>query len=243
MQQLLEGKTGLITGASRGIGYTIAETLAEQGMRLMLTARNAERLEKAASGLKKAGARQVEIVAADLADPQTPEKIIREIEDRYGSLDVLINNAGLPVVKSFEDTSFEDWEQSMAVNARAPYFLCRNALPLLRNSQMPTIVQIASVVAHKGYTDQSVYSASKHALLGFSKSLAREVQDEDIRVHVLQPGAVATEMVAKMRPDIDPKELIQPKDLADMILFLLTHRGSGVFEDVKVRRITSTAWA
>jgi len=130
----------------------------------------------------------------------------------------------------------------MKINARAPFILCREALPWLEQSEIPTIINISSVVGHKGYIRQAAYSASKHALMGFTKALAREAQDRDIRVHALAPGGVATDLVTSMRPDLDTGELIQPEELADIVLFLLLHRGNAVIDEINIRRISNTPW-
>jgi 3-oxoacyl-[acyl-carrier protein] reductase len=130
----------------------------------------------------------------------------------------------------------------MAINARAPFLLCREAVPHLRKSDGATIINISSVVGRKGYVNQGAYSASKHALMGFTKVLAQELFEEDIRVYVLSPGGVATEMVTQMRPDIDPDNLIDPEDFAEIVRFLLTHRNSAVIDEINVRRASNSPW-
>ena len=131
----------------------------------------------------------------------------------------------------------------MAVNARGPYLLCRYAIKYLRRSQRAFIVNIGSVVSHKGYPDQSIYTATKHALLGLSKSLARELQPADIRVHMVCPGGVATDLVSHARPDLDLSVLMQPEDIADAVIFLVTRRGNAVIDEINLRRAASTPWA
>jgi 3-oxoacyl-[acyl-carrier protein] reductase len=103
-------------------------------------------------------------------------------------------------------------------------------------------VNIASVVAVKGYVNQGAYTASKHALLGFTKVLARELHREGIRVHVISPGGVATDLIPSMRPDIPPETLIQPEEIAEIVWFLLSHRGNAVIDEVNVRRISNEPW-
>jgi 3-oxoacyl-[acyl-carrier protein] reductase len=131
----------------------------------------------------------------------------------------------------------------MRVNARAPFFLCKTAIPYLEKSKAATIINISSVVGHKGYVHQAAYAASKHALTGFTKVLAREVQDKGIRVYLLSPGGVHTEMVQKMRPDLDTSGLIKTEDMADIVRFLVTHRGNAMVDELRIRRAGGMPWA
>ncbi len=132
----------------------------------------------------------------------------------------------------------------MALNVKAPYFLTQAALPYLRASDRATVINIASVVGHKGYPEQSVYSASKHALIGWSKAFAAEVYKENIRVHVVSPGGVYTEMIALARPDIRKESLILPEDVADIVAFYLDHRMSNaVIDEIGLHRAEKLPFA
>jgi 3-oxoacyl-[acyl-carrier protein] reductase len=131
----------------------------------------------------------------------------------------------------------------MAVNARGPFLTCREAIPYLRQQDRSFIVNISSIVGVKGYADQAAYSASKHALMGMTSALAKEVQRDGIRVHAICPGGTDTELIRRARPDLDPSVLIRPEDLADILLFLLTRRGKAVIDEIHVRRSASTPWA
>jgi 3-oxoacyl-[acyl-carrier protein] reductase len=204
-------------------------------------ARNREHLNTLADELL---AHDVDVLVhpADLTDPETPGRIVAETVDRFGGLDILVNNAGIGLRASVEDTSPEMWDLHMSLNARAPFLLCRAAVPHLRTSTAPAVVNVASVVANKGYEEQAAYTASKHALLGFSKVLARELNPQGIRVHTLCPGGVATELVGEMRPDLDSSVLIQPEEIADLVLYLLSRRGNAVVDNVNVRRSSSEPW-
>ncbi len=236
----MKEKVALVTGATRGIGKAIAERLAQEGMCLALNGRNEENLKKVAEELK--GKTEVFISPGDLSEREVPEQVVREAVAHFGGLDVLINNAGVALSRSLEETTLEEWEYQMAVNARAPFLLCRAALPYLRRSSVPTIINISSVVGSKGYVHQGAYTASKHALMGFTKVLARELHGEGIRVHVISPGGVATDLVATMRPDIPPETLIAPEEIAEIVWFLLTHRGNAVIDEINVRRISNEPW-
>jgi len=237
----INGKTALITGASRGIGKTIARMLAREGVRVALNGRSVEHLETVRREIEAMGGMAV-LCPGDLADPAVPKKVVEKTLRQLGALDILINNAGVGIPKPLMDTTAEEWDYHMAINARAPFLLCREAVPHLRKSDCATIINISSVVGIKGYVNQGAYSASKHALMGFTKVLAQELFKDDIRVYVLSPGGVATEMVTQMRPDIDPDDLIDPEDFAEIVRFLLTHRGSAVIDEINVRRASNRPW-
>jgi len=130
----------------------------------------------------------------------------------------------------------------MLVNARAPFILCREALPLLKKAKAGYIINIASVVGVKGYPLQSAYTSSKHALRGMTISLAEELRGSNIRVHLLCPGGVDTDLVQKVRPDIKKDELIQPEEIAELVLYLVTHKGNAVIDELHIRRAASTPW-
>jgi len=136
------------------------------------------------------------------------------------------------------------FDSIMQVNVRAPYFLCQRAIPELKKSDCATIINICSVVAHKGYPKQSVYAASKHALYGLSKSLANEVFRDDIRVHVISPGSVYTPMIAMVRPDLSPEGMILPEDIGNIVGFYLEcRRSNAVIDEIEVHRVTKEPFA
>jgi len=141
-----------------------------------------------------------------------------------------------------EETTTEDLDRCWAINARAPYILCREALPLLKQAQRGTIINISSVVGVKGYPLQSAYTASKHALRGLSMSLAEELRGSNVRVHVICPGGVDTELVSRVRPDIDKSDLIGPGEIAELVLYLVTHEGNAVLDELHVRRASAAPW-
>ena len=239
-----EIQRALITGGSRGIGFHIAQKLIENGIDVCIAGRDSNTLAKAQEMLLQTPiCGKVHTAQIDLEKGDAPEKLIEEAAKKLGGIVLLVNNAGISLSSPQESTSIEEWDRIMHINARAPYFLCQKALPWLRKSKAPTIIQIASVVAHAGYAEQSAYAASKHALLGMTKALAKEVQQEGIRVYTLSPGGVDTEMIGTARPDLDRSGLIDPTEIADIVWFLLTHRASAMIDHLDIRRATKTAWS
>ena len=237
----------LVTGASRGIGKAIALELASLGYDIALVGRELETLEAAARDLEtRALESGFEIctacIPAELADPDAPASLVSRAVSCLGGIDVLVNCAGLSLTGSFAEVSVAEWDRLFAVNARAPFFICKEALPYLKKSARPTVINIASVVGFKGYENQSVYASSKHALTGFTKVFAKEVQPFGIRVHLISPGGVATEMVRSMRPDIKADELIQPEEIGEIVRFLVTRKGQGTIAQFYIRRYSGLAF-
>jgi 3-oxoacyl-[acyl-carrier protein] reductase len=178
----------------------------------------------------------------DLADAGAPRILMAAVVEALGGLDILVNNAGFALSRPIAQTTSEEWDHLMAVNARAPFLLCRVALPHLKRSGRGRIVNIASVVGSKGYVNQGAYTASKHALAGFTKVLAQEVMADGIRVHLVSPGGVDTDLVAAMRPDLDRSGLTTPDEIAEIVLFLLQQEGNAVVDEVNVRRPGKSPW-
>ena len=231
----------MVTGASRGIGRAISIALAQEAATVVLAARSIQKLQETADQVTKAGGK-AEIVVTELTKEESIKNLVKVTSEKFSRLDILVNNAGVTHSAKLEETTTEDWERCMQVNVRAPFILCREALGLLKKSQAGYIINIASVVGVKGYPLQSAYTSSKHALRGMTISLAEELKGSNIRVHLLCPGGVDTELVQKVRPDIKRDELMQPEEIAELVLYLVTHKGNAVIDELHIRRATSTPW-
>jgi len=238
----LTNKTAIITGAGQGIGKSIALALAEQGCSVMLAARSEEKLKELAASITETGAKAA-FCPCDVANETDIKNLVETTVNKFGGLDIIVNNAGMGIYGPLENSTTAEWNTMMNVNARGPYLLCRYSIPQLQKQELSFIVNIGSVVSHKGYAEQAIYTASKHALLGMSKALAKELQDDNIRVHAICPGGVDTEMVSRARPDLDRTVLMQPEDIADAVIFLVTRRGNAVIDEINIRRAASTPWA
>jgi len=241
MVERLSGKAAIVTGASRGIGRATAVALGREGAAILLAARSLEGLKETAGEVRAAGGK-AEIVQADLSEPDSARKIVDAAKGKWGRLDLLINNAGVTHSASLEETAVEDWDKCMAVNARGPFLLCKEALGLLRQGAGGLIINIGSVVSVKGYPRQSAYTASKHALRGMTMSLAQELRGSNVGVRLICTGGVDTEMVGRVRPDINKAELIWPDEIADLVVYLATHKGRGVVDEIHMRRASSSPW-
>jgi len=241
MAKQLASKVAIVTGASRGIGRAISVALAQEAATVVLAARSIQKLQETADKVTEAGGK-AEIVVTELTEEESIKNLVKTTSEKFSRLDILVNNAGVTHSAKLEQTATEDWERCMQVNARAPFILCREALPLLKKSQAGYIINIASVVGVKGYPLQSAYTSSKHALRGMTISLSEELKGSNIRVHLLCPGGVDTDLVQKVRPDIKKVELMQPEEIAELVLYLVTHKGNAVIDELHIRRATSTPW-
>ncbi|MBN1805146.1 MAG: SDR family oxidoreductase [Sedimentisphaerales bacterium] len=241
MSKKLDSKVAIVTGAGRGIGRAISIALAKEAATVVLAARSIEKLRKTADRIIEVGGK-AEIVVTELTEEDSIKNLVKTTNENFGRLDILVNNAGVTHSAKLESTETKDWQRCMNINARAPFILCREALPLLKKSESAYIINIASVVGVKGYPLQSAYTSSKHALRGMTISLAEELKGSNIRVHLLCPGGVDTDMVGSVRPDIPKNELINPDEIAELVLYLVTHEGNAVIDELHIRRATSAPW-
>lgn len=236
MKTSWQNKVALITGAGGGIGRAIAVNLAQLGMKIVLCGgNNLEKLEITRQEVEKYTS--VLVIPGNLTDLDFLASAIDRTIGKFGTLDLLINNAGVAQSTPFAEVTPEEFDRIMAINTRVPFFLTQKALPFLKKSASPTVINLASVVAHAGYPLQSVYTASKHALLGLTKSFAREYYQDGIRVHAICPGGVYTDMVKISRPDLSPEGMIMPDEIADIVRFLVENRGNAVIDEVLVHRV------
>ncbi len=188
----------LITGASRGIGAACARIFAESGFRVFINYfKSADRAEELCSELRKKGA-DAFTFCADVSDSSQVEKMMSEISDLFGGVDILINNAGIAQQIMFCDISEQDWNKMFDINIKGMYLCTQKALPYMINKKSGSIVNLSSMWGISGASCEVHYSAVKAAVIGFTKALAKELGPSGIRVNCIAPGAVATEMNAAL---------------------------------------------
>ena len=234
-QQNLTGKTAIVTGAGRGIGRAIALSLAEQGATVIAAARTKSEINGVADEINQSGG-TCHAFSFDLAKETDILSLFNFTEEHAGKLDFLINNAGIGLFGKFHDFSNEDIAKLLDVNVRGTYLCCREALRQMMPNRSGYIINISSVVGFKGYPNQSAYTASKHAVVGMTKSLAVEAQEYNIRASLIHPGGVLTDLVTNARPDLDSSILMKPEDIAHTVLFLLSLSERCAIDEIYIRR-------
>ena len=212
----LDGKVALVTGGSKGIGFAIAQTLVDAGAKVVITGRNAGDLDSAQS---KLGA-QAHAVAADARSDGEVAKAVDAAVQRFGGLDVLVNNAGIGIMKNAADLSIADWQETIDTNLSGVFYYCHAAIPHLRRRGGGWIINISSLAGKNPFIGGAAYCASKAGLNAFSEALMQEVRYDGIRVTYVMPGSVATAFGGRGKPEhADWK--IQPEDVGQVVLDLL----------------------
>ncbi len=217
----LEGKTAMVTGASRGIGKSIALSLVKEGVRVALLARSADRLAELVGEIEAQGGRGF-AAPCDVTDGDAVDASVEEVFHRLGSLDLLVNNAGIFLEKPIIQITLDEWEAVLKTNLTAPFLLCRTVLMKMRRQKGGRIITIASASSLQGYLHQAAYCASKHGILGFMRCLAIEGRPHNIHVHTICPGAVRTGLIqgTHLADRVGQQPLIETKDISDMVIFL-----------------------
>jgi NAD(P)-dependent dehydrogenase (short-subunit alcohol dehydrogenase family) len=217
-------RAALITGGSSGIGLAIARALGEDGYGVTVAARRPEKLEAAAEGLRSAGI-DVHAVPANMTDEEAVVGTVRTHADRFGRLDVLVNNAGVGIGEAMHEITTKYLDMQLGVNLRSLIIATREGLPMLREAGSEhgkaLIVNTASIAGKSGQPWLSVYSATKAAVIGFSQATQKEVSTEGIQVTALCPGFVDTPMTDYVRDQVSAEEMIRPEDIAESVRFLL----------------------
>lgn len=190
---LLKEKVALVTGASRGIGRAIAIEFARQGAHLILCGRDSKALEKTQAECNQLGAIS-DVITLDLQKSSDVENCVQKILDTHGRIDILVNNAGITRDNLLLRMSEDDWDQVLATNLKGAFLMTRSVVKSMIRSRSGRIIQIASVIGLTGNAGQANYAASKAGLIGFSKSVAKEIAKRNITVNVIAPGFIETDM-------------------------------------------------
>ncbi|MDO4356770.1 MAG: 3-oxoacyl-ACP reductase FabG [Clostridia bacterium] len=220
----MQKQVALVTGASRGIGAAIARELSRQGMAVAVHYNRSEAQARAlAAELPEAIA-----VRADMADARAVADMVEQVAAHYGRIDALVNNAGVALWKLAMDTTVEEWDALFAVNVRGAFAATRAALPHMVEAQRGSIVNVSSMWGQVGASCEVAYSASKAALIGFTKALAKEMGGAGIRVNCVCPGVIATDMLrdfdeaamAELRQETPLGCIGTPEEVARAVAFL-----------------------
>jgi 3-oxoacyl-[acyl-carrier protein] reductase len=230
MSAVLEGRVALVTGGSRGIGRQIAATLAEAGAEVVLTSRTSEAGEAAAEEIRTAGGKARNVVL-DIADDAAVESVTSELLGDYGTIPLLVNNAGITRDGLLLRMKKVDWDVVIETNLSGMYRVCRAMVPSMFRAKYGRIVNVTSVVAQAGNPGQVNYAAAKAGTEGFTRSLARELASRNITVNCVAPGFIDTDMTRalddtsrkKLLEQVPMKRLGERTDVAAAVLFLVAH--------------------
>jgi NADP-dependent 3-hydroxy acid dehydrogenase YdfG len=215
MTEDLSGTVVAITGASSGIGEATALRCAEAGAAVALAARRGDRIEALARRIEEDGGRAVAL-PTDVADERQARAFVEHTYEQLGRLDVLINNAGLMLLGPVEGASTDDWRRMVDVNLLGLLYCTHAALPLMRTQGGGHIVNVSSVAGRRAGAGSAVYNLTKWGVNGFSEGLRQEALNSDIRVTVIEPGAVATELVSHNQPEIQQMAAQMFKDVTPL---------------------------
>jgi NADP-dependent 3-hydroxy acid dehydrogenase YdfG len=236
MDSSLTSTVAIVTGASSGIGEATARRLAGHGASVALVARRRDRLEALAAEIEQAGGTAL-VVEADITDRTQAEAAVQQVVDRFGHLDILVNNAGVMLLGPVVGAEVEEWERMIAVNVQGLLYTTRAAMPHLlaaaegATRRVADIVNISSIAGRVAWGGYGVYNLTKFGVNGFTESLRQEVTQRHVRVGVLEPGGVATELASHNSPEIQGEmiapflertEILAPEDIADGVAYMVT---------------------
>lgn len=189
----LDGKTALITGASKGLGRAMALALAAEGAQIALVSRDRQQLDKVADEIRAAGGK-ASVFAGDVSQEQDVLAVEKEVTSSLGRVQILINNAGINIRKNITEFTLEEWNRVMDTNVTSVFLMCRAFVPHMKGSGYGRILNMTSIMSHVSLPGRAAYSASKTALLGITRALALELATEGITVNGISPGPFGTEM-------------------------------------------------
>jgi NADP-dependent 3-hydroxy acid dehydrogenase YdfG len=244
----LDGTVALVTGASSGIGEATARALAAEGATVAIVARRGDRLRALGGEIADAGGTALPI-EADLTEREQAEAAIAKVVEELGRLDVLVNNAGVMLLGPIVDAPVEEWERMIDVNLKGLLYTARAAVPHLLEAaggeprQVADLVNISSVAGRIARKGSGVYNATKHAVGAFSESLRQEVTGRQLRISLIEPGAVATELQSHNRDEIREQleqrfeglDILQAEDIADAIAYVVTRPRHVAINELLVR--------
>jgi 3-oxoacyl-[acyl-carrier protein] reductase len=230
----LRGKTAIVTGSSKGIGYAIAEALARADANVVVSARNPAEVTEAARKLEGFGAGKVLGIPGDVSRLEDVRRLVGQTVETLGALDILVNNAGIGAFAPVDELEPETWDRLIGTNLSGVFYCCHEAIPHLAKSEDAWIINIASLAGKNPFPGGAAYNASKFGLVGFSEALMMDVRQQGIRVNYIMPGIVATYFNDHQPSEKDAWK-IQPEDIAELVMDLLAFPRRSLASRIEVR--------
>ncbi|HLG15998.1 MAG TPA: SDR family oxidoreductase [Blastocatellia bacterium] len=231
----ISGKSALVTGGTRGIGFAVARALLDRGARVLVCSRGGENVRRSAEVLAASYGERVLGRVCDVRDPNNVAEMFREAGRLFGGLDILINNAGIGSRSYIEQMGGEEWRSTIETNLSGVFYCCHEAIPLMKKSGGGDIINIGSLAGTSGFAGGGAYCASKYGLIGFSEALMQEVRYDHIRVSCVMPGSVNTGFARGGQQDPAATWKLAPEDVAAVVLGVLEMDSRALVSRVEVR--------
>jgi len=231
----LKGKVALVTGGSRGIGFSVAQALLAQGAKVFICGRDPKSLQAALEKLRGTAAANVDGSAADVRRYEDCRKLVRVAAERFGGLDILVNNAGVGVFKPVDQLSVEEWDTTIQTNLSGGFYCCREAIPLMRKCGGGYIFNISSLAGVNPMATGSAYNASKFGLNGFSEAMMQDVRYDGIRVSYLIPGSVDTDFAGAPGSKSGESWKLTGEDVAKAVIDLYKFPSTALASRIEMR--------
>ena len=231
-EKSLDGKVALVTGSSRGIGLAIARSLGRLGAKLSLCARDAGKLESAATELQGEGLKVV-ATAADVARASDIEKLVQKTGQALGAIDILVNNAGIGYFGPFQGAAEENWDAVLDTNLKSVFLLSKAVAPGMIERRTGHIINIASLAGKNAFAGGAIYCASKWGLLGLTECMAEDLRQFGIRVSAVCPGSVATDF--SPHAGKDTRKMLQSEDIAHAVEVIVTQSPQSFISEILIR--------
>ena len=233
----LENKNCLITGATGGLGSNLAKILLENNCNIFLTSKSKLKLQKLQNKIEKTNKNNCKIIYeyGDLTKISDVKKIIKSIRKKFKTIDIVINNAGLFLSKPISKSKIEEFQNIFDVNVRAPFLFTKEFSQDMKKKKWGRIINIGSSSSYQGFSEGTIYCASKHALLGLSRSLFSELKEHNVRTFCISPGSIKTDM-GKQDKKQNYKTFLDPKEVAEYIIYSLNFDKELVTEEIRLNR-------
>jgi NAD(P)-dependent dehydrogenase (short-subunit alcohol dehydrogenase family) len=231
----LKGKVAVVTGGSRGIGYSIADRFLREGAKVYICGRDGEILKRSLEELRKQGEGRVEGMVADVRRYEDCRKLIHTAAGHFGGIDILVNNAGIGIMNTVDKLTPEDWDTTIHTNLSGVFYCCHEAIPLMRQRGGGYIFNISSLAGVNAFPGGSAYNASKFGLNGFSEAMMQDVRYDGIRVSYIMPGSVDTDFAGAAGSRSRQSWKLSSEDVAKAVVDLYLYPASALASRIEMR--------